>query len=183
MKSLIKNKKISTLIAIVLIAVIAISSVSAIMLITKNVPMSASIKTVGNIAVYQKDGITPLTALAFGEFTATTETPTIFFQVKNTGNVPLVIRISTSSTGWAWLNPPTTGSYQKTGSPFVWCIYTATLSPDTLGAKLLSPAGLVTAQPLAKGASLICAILVNINSIDDPTATFNPILDIVGSDV
>lgn len=97
-------KKKSILIIVALVSLIAINITLAVLYVTRDVNITGGVSVIGDMQVYEDDGVTVLTSIDFANFTGgTLETHEQVFFINNTGNQPLYVywNISTSSIAWS----------------------------------------------------------------------------------
>lgn len=77
---------------IALLLTLGVTNVAlAVMYLNKDVTISGGVASSGAIAIYQADGQTEMTSIAFDPFQGTQQSATQFFFVNNTGNVPVAV--------------------------------------------------------------------------------------------
>jgi hypothetical protein len=85
-----------------IITLITTNVALAYMYMNKDVMISGGVKASGAIAIYQEDGVTELTDLNFPLFEGSTHSASRFFFLKNTGNLPVNVYWSISSSNPAF---------------------------------------------------------------------------------
>ena len=146
-------RKLSKTTLAFLVSTILLSSALAVVLFTKSLTFTASIKTTSGLATYAYGTTTPTSGFGFGEYDVSLGDVTVQFEfaVKNVGNVPCVLTYSLQNAiGWTF---DATGKWyqRKVSTVLVWEINvwhysglpnfipeTATYTPDANYVKQLS---------------------------------------------
>jgi len=89
----------------VIFILVCTNAVIATLYMTRDVTITAGVSVVGAIQVYNTDGVTPLTSLAFGNWTGGVSSFFWkYFFVNNTGNQVIYARWNISSSSITWVN-------------------------------------------------------------------------------
>lgn len=108
------SKKQLALIALVIVLVIS-NIAFAVLYLTRDVDITGGVSTIGSIEVYQEDGTTLLTSIAFPNFTGGVthvyNSPDFF--INNTGNQPVYVYWNISASSIVWFTAGTGYQYNE----------------------------------------------------------------------
>lgn len=125
-----------------MVIVLVISNITfAVLYVTRNVDITGGVSVVGDIQVYEADGVTVLESFTFDNFTGRVDDEYTYpFIINNTGNQPLYVywNITTSSLNWTKLGVGYSHLHNVT-TIYSFSIYNASVDywmPET-GARIL----------------------------------------------
>jgi hypothetical protein len=102
----------------VILVLVYLNITIASLYMTKSLTITGGVSVVGAIQIYDSDGVTPLTSIAFNNFTGGNGTQFFkYYYVNNTGNQPVYVRWNISSSTITWLNMTTYYAHNESGVP------------------------------------------------------------------